>query len=150
MKSSQISSASYRARVRWISKSQLLSVHRDNNIRFRRVKIENVRRTSSKSQQLNKSDSQSVHHATTFDFQSKSDIKFNRISSRPCIKRIDLSDIQSIYDKKSWKPHIALLKEISPIQLTNPGSTQVSLFINIRCIYVLYSSQANVGEIQQR
>jgi len=124
MKSSKISSAPYRARVRRLSKSQDLSIHRANNIRFLRVKIGKVPQTASTSQQLNKN-----------DFQSASDMKLLRISSTPsrsCIKRIDLSDIQSIHTKKSWKPHTALLKEILPIQLTNPGSIEVSLFISIK------------------
>jgi hypothetical protein len=124
MKSSKISSAPYRARVRRLSKSQLLSIHRANNIRFLRVKIEKVRPTSSTSQQLNKSDFQSASDTNLYGISS--------IPSRSCIKRIDLSDIQSIHTKKSWKPHTALLKEIPLIQLTNPGSIEVNLFISIK------------------
>jgi hypothetical protein len=135
MKLSQISLSPYRARVRRLSKSQLPSVHHANNIRLLRIQTVKVSHISSAPQQLNKSDTQSAHHATTIDFQSASDTKLSRISSthsRSRIKRIDLGDIQSIHAKKSWKSHIKLSKKISFIQLTNSGSTQVSLSVNMK------------------
>jgi hypothetical protein len=122
MELSRISSAPYRARVRRVSKSRLSSVHRANSVRFRSIRVVNGHHISSASQQLSKKDSQSAHHATTIRSEPASDIKLSRISStpsRPLIKRIDRSNIQSIHDNKSLKLHTEVLNKISRIRSTD-------------------------------
>ncbi len=119
MELSRISSGPYRARVRRLSKSQLVSVHRVNSVRSRSIRIAQVSHTSSARQQLSKSNSQSPQHATIIDSELASNITLSRISSTPWrsrTKRIDRSNIQSVHDNKSLQLHTTSLKKISRIQ----------------------------------
>ncbi len=140
MKSSQISLPSYRAPVNKMvsSRSQFRSAHPDNNIRFRRIKVLKISRTSSIPQQLSKSDSQWAYHRTTSDAQSSSDTKLYRTLSTPSpryTKWTDLSNIQSIHDKNNSKSHRTFLnKSALMIQLTNLGNTQVCSFRDIKSV----------------